>query len=301
VSSGGLRSAAQVRADRPRGTLLASSSRWVWAGPFQADEYAAYPGVIASPNDHIAISATLRPSGYLRETRRGRTFEGPVGAGDAVIIPSREVTEWTGAIPAHVRMAVAPSLVAEAADDIHGAGARRARIADVLHTADPVLARLAELIVAELRAPDHPAQRLMFDSLAAALVAHLLRAYSGLDEPRAALPALTRRGVGRAVDYIHQHPAAAPGLAELAAVAGLSQHHFARAFRAATGESPVRYAERVRIEHATRLLRSGSLPLAEVAAALGYSDQAHFTRRFRAHTGTTPGEFRGRRVLRRDG
>jgi len=197
VSSGGPRSAAQVRADRPRGTLLASSSRWAWAGPFHADEYAPYPGVLAAPNDHIAISATLRPSGYLRETRRGQTFEGPVGAGDAVIIPSRELTEWTGTIPAHVRMAVAPSLVAEAADDIHGTRARRARIADVLHTADPVLARLAELIVAELRAPDHPAQRLMFDSLAAALVAHLLRAYAGLDEPRAALPALTRRGVGR--------------------------------------------------------------------------------------------------------
>ncbi|MBR0663027.1 helix-turn-helix transcriptional regulator [Roseomonas hellenica] len=84
-----------------------------------------------------------------------------------------------------------------------------------------------------------------------------------------------------------------PALPDLADLAGLSLAEFARGFRAATGESPHAYLTRRRIEHAQALLlERPALPLAEVAAALGFADQAHFSRRFRQVTGTTPGRFR---------
>ena len=289
----------QVRTELGGAPRLASSSRWEWAGPLQADEFGAYlaNGMTALPRDHIVITTTRESSGYVRQSRGGKTLEGPSLTGESIIIPSGEPTRWDGTLPGHLRMALSPSLVAEAAADVFGARASRVSVGHVMRSADPVLARLADLMTAELRTPDHPAQRLLVDSLATAVAAHLLRGYAGLDEPRFIPPALAPAGVRRALEYIHQDPAATPALAELAAVAGLSRHHFARAFRDATGESPVRYVERIRIDQAIRLLRNGSMSLAEIAAATGYSDQSHFTRRFRARTGVTPGRYRSRKTF----
>jgi AraC family transcriptional regulator len=40
------------------------------------------------------------------------------------------------------------------------------------------------------------------------------------------------------------------------------------------------------------LLRTGSLPIAEIAAGCGFSHQEHLTRVLRAHVGTTPAALR---------
>jgi AraC family transcriptional regulator len=77
---------------------------------------------------------------------------------------------------------------------------------------------------------------------------------------------------------------------ELAACAGLSPYHFARAFKRSTGESPHAFVLRRRIIRARQALAEG-LPLAETAALCGFSSQSHFTERFRAQTGITPGRF----------
>jgi AraC family transcriptional regulator len=232
---------------------VASSSRWAWAGLFQDDQFAPFLAdeLIALPNDHIVIASTSMPSRYMRESRRGRTFEGPTFAGGlSVIIPNGEPTQWQGTFPAHLRLAVPPSLVSKAAADIYGTRTSQLSVTDVLLTTDPTLARLAELVVAELHAPDHPAQQLMFDSLASAIAAHMLRGYTGLDEPRTTPPALTPRGVRLAIDYIHRNPTAAPGLAELAATVGYSdQAHFTRRFRAHTGTTPGQYRSRTVLGH----------------------------------------------------
>jgi AraC family transcriptional regulator len=77
-------------------------------------------------------------------------------------------------------------------------------------------------------------------------------------------------------------------LADLAAVAGLSAFHFARAFRATVGEPPHRWVVARRLDRARDRLRAGERP-GEVAVALGFADQAHLTRLFRRRFGTTPG------------
>lgn len=77
-------------------------------------------------------------------------------------------------------------------------------------------------------------------------------------------------------------------LADLAAAAGLSPFHFARAFRATVGEPPHRWVMARRLERARARLRAGERA-GEVAAALGFADQAHLTRLFRRRFGTTPG------------
>ena len=80
-------------------------------------------------------------------------------------------------------------------------------------------------------------------------------------------------------------------LAQLCTLAGLSPTRLARAFEAAFGLTPHRYQQSRRIAHAKKLIATGT-PLAEVAAACGYSDQSHLNRWFVRIQGTTPGHLR---------
>ncbi len=82
------------------------------------------------------------------------------------------------------------------------------------------------------------------------------------------------------------------GLAELAALAGLSTHHFGQAFKISTGMPPHRYLIGRRIHRAKELLISGKRSVAEIAAHVGFSSQSHMTLNFRKLVGTTPARYR---------
>lgn len=71
-----------------------------------------------------------------------------------------------------------------------------------------------------------------------------------------------------------------------------SQFHFARAFKAATGETPHKYLIQRRMERAKVLLTVTQLAIAEVAYRVGFSNQSHFTTHFRKATGVTPKDYR---------
>ena len=91
--------------------------------------------------------------------------------------------------------------------------------------------------------------------------------------------------------YIDAHIGERISLGELARQAGCSRFHFARQFRLSTGESPMGYLRRVRIERSKGILQSNETTIAEVAASLGFSDQSHFTRIFGRLVGVPPGSF----------
>jgi len=110
--------------------------------------------------------------------------------------------------------------------------------------------------------------------------------------------ARSRRGGGlrpRALDRVKAHIEGHVGenltLCELAGVACVSKFHFARMFRASTGQAPMAYVRSRRIERARRELERGSRALSGLAAELGFCDQSHFTRSFRRMTGFTPGRY----------
>jgi transcriptional regulator GlxA family with amidase domain len=81
-------------------------------------------------------------------------------------------------------------------------------------------------------------------------------------------------------------------VARLARVSGVSQAHFARAFRHAFGLPPHRYLLTRRIERATALLRDTDLPVTDIALRTGWNSIGTFGRIFRDITGESPGEFR---------
>ena len=101
--------------------------------------------------------------------------------------------------------------------------------------------------------------------------------------------------VARAIDYLEAHLGTALSVAELASVAALSDGHFSRAFKTATGESVWTYVQRRRVEHAKGMLEATDLSIAEIAHACGFANQGHLTSCFRRWFGTTPG------AARRDG
>jgi AraC-like DNA-binding protein len=93
-------------------------------------------------------------------------------------------------------------------------------------------------------------------------------------------------------EYVEAHLGDSMDLATLAAVAGLSIHHFARGFKQSTGLTPHHYLTQKRVERAQDMLAHSALSLSEIAYAVGFSDQSHLARHFRQMLGTTPGQFR---------
>ncbi|HEX4185165.1 MAG TPA: helix-turn-helix domain-containing protein [Stellaceae bacterium] len=96
----------------------------------------------------------------------------------------------------------------------------------------------------------------------------------------------------RVREHVEVHLSESMDLAELAAIAGLSLFHFARAFKQSAGVTPHHYLVRRRIERAQEMLARSELPLSEIALATGFSDQSHLARHFRQMLGMTPGQFR---------
>ncbi|MEU2390126.1 GlxA family transcriptional regulator [Streptomyces sp. NPDC007369] len=94
--------------------------------------------------------------------------------------------------------------------------------------------------------------------------------------------------------WITEHPSEDLSVPALAARARLSPRHFARAFRAETGVTPGRYVERVRVEHARRLLEDGGEGVAQIARACGYGTPEALRRAFVKALGQPPAEYRRR-------
>jgi len=106
---------------------------------------------------------------------------------------------------------------------------------------------------------------------------------------RGGLPPRTLR---RVREYIEAHLDETIGIRALAAIAGLSMYHFARAFKQSEGVTPHDYLVQCRVLRARDLLAATDLPLSEIALLAGFADQSHCARRFREHFGVSPGSYR---------
>ena len=83
---------------------------------------------------------------------------------------------------------------------------------------------------------------------------------------------------------------------ELAAKAGMSERNFARAFSAATGFTPAKAVERLRVEAARAMLDSQPLQVEDVALETGFGDQERMRRAFIRAFGQPPQALRRARV-----
>jgi len=157
---------------------------------------------------------------------------------------------------------------------------------------DPVIEGMAAAWRRELA--EHGAGgRLYTEGLGSALAVHLFRAYGdALSRAPPMIGGLGALRLRRVIDYIEAHFADDISLRDLAALAGLSTHHFGEAFKASTGTSPHRYLTERRVRRAKELLLGAEQSIAEIAVSVGFASHSHFTDNFRKLTGTTPSRFR---------
>jgi AraC-like DNA-binding protein len=98
----------------------------------------------------------------------------------------------------------------------------------------------------------------------------------------------------RVRDHLDRHYAEPITLDTLARLAGMSRFHLVRTFRAAYGDTPIRYLSRRRIARAQDLLRYANLTVTEVCMAVGFSSLSSFSSRFTALVGESPSAYQRR-------
>ena len=97
------------------------------------------------------------------------------------------------------------------------------------------------------------------------------------------------RRVRRVQDHVRHNVTGQLDLDSLADVAGASRFHFARLFKAQTGETLNGFVRRARLERAVVLMRAKpERPLLDVALESGFASASDFSRVFRQHHGIAP-------------
>jgi transcriptional regulator GlxA family with amidase domain len=81
---------------------------------------------------------------------------------------------------------------------------------------------------------------------------------------------------------------------ELASRFGMSRRTLERRFKDATGDTPLIYLQRVRVEAAKAMLENRELSFDEIAYSVGYQDSTAFRKIFFRQTGLLPREYRRR-------
>lgn len=104
--------------------------------------------------------------------------------------------------------------------------------------------------------------------------------------------------IARAKDYIRDNLTEPLPLALVARKAGLSESHFCRVFRTATGLTLTDYVNRKRIEWAKQELLKSGARVSEIAFLIGYQSLSQFNRSFARLTGKSPSAWRAEELAR---
>ena len=78
----------------------------------------------------------------------------------------------------------------------------------------------------------------------------------------------------------------------LASMLYLSPDYFRRVFRDVTGQSPIKYINKLRIEKAKELLAQSDLTVSKISEAVGVGDPQYFSKLFHEAEGMTPLQYR---------
>lgn len=81
-------------------------------------------------------------------------------------------------------------------------------------------------------------------------------------------------------------------ISEYARLCGMSHGRFCVVFKEATGKTPQKFIEDIKLSKAKEMLINTTLSMASVAENAGFRDPLYFSRVFRANTGISPTEYR---------
>ncbi len=86
-------------------------------------------------------------------------------------------------------------------------------------------------------------------------------------------------------------------LEQVAREFNLSKFHFVRSYKAATGQTPMRYYQELKIKKACELLDSTALNIEHIAEKLSFKDPDYFSRSFKKHMGISASQYRKHRQV----
>ncbi len=102
------------------------------------------------------------------------------------------------------------------------------------------------------------------------------------------------REVGAALSFIHRNRARNFTVSDVAKTVGISRRNLEVKFRRALGRTILSEIQRVRLDHAKRMLRDTDLPIPDVAESSGYNSASYLTQVFRKEVGVSPAKYRTR-------
>jgi AraC family transcriptional regulator len=252
----------------------------MWSNYHDAREY-------QGPSHHTLSCYLEGGTGTFR-----RDNPGAKGAPDKLcIMPAGHDSSWV--INGDIRLAhlyISPERFALSAVSLLDREPREVELRESTFVDDPrQAARFRQLTALNW---NEPGERLLTSSLAHEMISHALLHQVGqrqnLRLKGGLAPALRRQ----LRDFIEANLSEAISLGQLAALAALSEYHFARMFRESFGVPPHRYLLARRLVRAQQLLKETALPLGDVALACGFASASHFSNRFRSALGATPGDYR---------
>jgi AraC-like DNA-binding protein len=312
-----------LRVVKLRGALFFDSdcsAPWCVSSPPSA-ELGRYFGV---PDARvIEFHFVAQGRGYIRVG--GETI--PIAAGDIVMMPHGDAHHMGNGLAVEAldgAQALPPFLRGEVHRSSFGGGGEVTRLVCGFLACEgelvaPLLAGLPRVVRVQLRgdrygdsleqmvrhALDQHADRVpgsdaIVARLAEMLFTEALRRYAaGLPPDRSGwLAGAADPSVGRALAALHQRPAHAWTLDDLAAEAGVSRSSLTERFARYLGQAPMAYLADWRLQLAAEALHTTSRSVMTIAGDVGYESEAAFNRAFKRRFALPPARYR---KLRREG
>jgi AraC-like DNA-binding protein len=269
--------------------VVPAVDRAIGAGPVHLINLSPPAGaVVEPPVPEYALHLILRAAPLLRVgfNRRPRWLASPPGS--LLVAPPDTECEFVGDAPAHTLSIVVPK--AHVDDFVRDTGAR-IEIRDEEMFQDARLAgQLFELWAAV--AGDPPEAAWLADEAMRAVLLTLARRSDEPPPARLGRERLANHVLGHLRDFVESHLSDDLDVPALAAVAGLSPAHFARAFATTVGMTPGRYVMLRRLAHAREALERTNRAALDIALDAGFKTPSHFAARFRREFGVTPRQVR---------
>ncbi|MDR3670416.1 MAG: AraC family transcriptional regulator [Holophaga sp.] len=162
---------------------------------------------------------------------------------------------------------------------------------DVSGGRDTTISNILSLLHGEL-VTESGGSALFVEGLAQSLAVHLVRHYVVAGTEARAQNALPRSKLRRAIAFMAAQFDQPFDLNSLAHAVGMSESHFSRLFKKATGLSPSLYFIRQRVVKAQQLLQETDASIIKIGMTVGYSSPSHFALIFRRETGLSPTDYR---------
>ncbi len=156
-----------------------------------------------------------------------------------------------------------------------------------------IIKRLFERLLSLTRSED-PSYEARSSVLVASLLAELYSTRAR-GTPQATLGSSARifsEPVRKGIDWMIRLYDQPHSIKQMCNAVGYSRSHYSRLFHKETGQPPIQWLNRYRIEQSKRLLLNSDKPAAEIARAVGIADQNYFSRLFHQQVKVSPRTYR---------